>query len=143
MAEADDLWTSTLLRYSDALPRGLTNPQNPAATAIGTAKGTLAATDVIGDFAAKGITYDNDDTRHLAVAHRGVIAKLQERSGQYEWAWKRHEEYMSQLENLRMVTANDRMLPTTTSVLTPEPEESGEKPDMDPSRFGDILPGAP
>lgn len=143
MAEADDLWTSTKARASAVVMKALSNPQNGSATSNDDTRGTLACTDVIADFAAHGITYDNDDSRHLGVAVGGVIAKLQMTALGYEWAWKRHQEYEERLEKLRMVTANDRMLPITTSTLTPEPETDGEKPDMDPSRFGDILPGAP
>ena len=143
MANYDDLWTSVLARYSTAVIKNLTNPQDGATTTTTTAKGTAAAQDVVGDFAAKGITYDNAEPSHLAVGELGVIAKLQMRTIGYEWAWKRHQEYIDRLEALRMATANNRMLPTTNSVLEPAAEESGSLPDMDPSRFGDILPGAP
>ena len=143
MANYDDLWTSVQARYSTTFLRGLTNPQDGATTSVTSAKGTAAAQDVCGDFSARGITYDDADPRHVAVAVSGVIAKLQERTGQHEWAFKRVEDYLKNLESLRMVTANDRMSPLTNSVLDPEEETSGEKPDMDPSRFGSIYPGSP
>ncbi len=143
MANYDDLWASIVMRYSSVMVKNLTNPQDGATTTTTTAKGTAAAQDVVGDFAAKGITYDNTDARHLAAAELGVIAKLKMRTGQDDWAWKRHEEYMERLEALRMVTANDRMSPITNSPLTPSVDGTDDLPDMDPQRFGDILPGAP
>lgn len=143
MAEADDLWTSVTERFSAVYLRNLTNPQDGATTSITTAKGTRAATDVIANFAAKGITYLNTTATHLNVAVDGVIAKLQMRTGQHEWAWKRHQEYMDALDALRLVTANDRMTPVSNSTLDTTDEVVGAKPDMDPARFSNYQPGAP
>lgn len=143
MAEADDLWTSVKARASTVVAKALSNPQNGAATSNDDTRGTLACTDVISDFTARGITYDNDDARHLGVAVGGVIAKLQMTALGYEWAWKRHQEYEERLERLRMVTANDRMTPVHNSPLAQEDEEDDALPDFDASRFDDYAPGAP
>lgn len=140
------LWDEVVSRYSDDYLTALTNPQQPENTTVTTAKGTLAATDVIADFRIyAGLTFDLTDARHVQVGVEGCIIKLQIRTGQFN-AQQLHTEWVNRLNALALVTSRNRLLPITDSVLTvPSESPDGQEvnPDFTRDRFDHLIPGNP
>ncbi len=94
-----------------------------------------------------GKIYDGSDARHVPVAVSGVIAKLYlqgETPGtKADAMW---DAFIERLKALAKVQGRDRIMPASTSVLTPTPERQGSetvRPDSDRPDFNDIIPDAP
>jgi len=91
------------------------------------------------------VTYDASNRQHVAVACEGVLAKLKlwardgSDGGKGEW-----DRWVARAQSLARVTGRDRILPTTTSELTPTPEvDGGEvvRPMFDQGDFDEYRPG--
>ena len=137
-------------RLPDARLKNLTNGKVSAATEVNTARLALAATDVEADFKTyAGIIYDNNEAQHVSEAVIGVEMKLQSWNGDSKAAADRLTAWQKNLtDNLRLVTAQDRVEPKSTSDLTPadeKPEGIDEvRPDFDvEEHFQDLTPNAP
>lgn len=140
MALSDEVMS----RYGTQFLVGLTNPQASTATTVGTTKLANACTDVEAEFAKVGITFAVATATHVVTACEGVIALLRKRAGQVG-GWEEWKEWRDvQLERLRMVTTNDRIVPTTNSQLTPSDENPTNsddvRPDFDNDEFTNIIP---
>lgn len=129
-------------RYSTELLVNWSNPQLSAATSIDSTRLSLAATDVQAEFKKKGLTYDNAVDTHVATAVEGVVLRLRVMTGHLpvdEWSrWKRED-----LQDLIMVTARDRIAPTTDSLLNPTKDRSNDKPWADRTQFRNFIPDSP
>ena len=125
---------------------GLTNPDNAGATTIDTARLNYAIADVQAAFEEfAGVVYDNAIARHINAAIECVLWRLEMFHVSAD-ADELQGKIKKRLEDLRRVTANDRIQPASTSVLTTSDEQvSGEevRPDFDRTRFGPLLPEAP
>lgn len=134
-------------RYPAGRLAQLTNPGASAEDTTTDATLDLAADDVEADFEIiAGVEYDNTDARHVSVAVEGVIAKLYMRTEAPGNQEQRHVRYVERLEALARVTGRDRILPKTTSVLTPSDEQLGSetvRPDHDSTHYDDYIPHAP
>ncbi len=89
--------------------------------------------------------YDNTDARHVSAAIEGIEVKLQVYKGDSP-SRQRHKDWQSMLENkLRLVTNNNRILPKSSSRLTPAEEAPGGlqvRPSFDGEEsFEDLIPG--
>lgn len=136
-------------RYSTPVLVALTNPQSSATTTLDTStSGKLykAGLDIVGLFKKRGITYDNANDMHVQTSVEGVVALLRLRQGQYANAQAEWADWLKELESLRMVTANNRVDPTTSSELTPTDENPDDndttRPYFDRANFADLVPGA-
>lgn len=127
MADKDTLWTAVKAGYATDLLLGLTNIYDRPATAIDDTVGTAAAQQTIDYFPLYGeVVYDAADTKHVAVAIRGVIAVLLERGGvSAELARDEWGEVFGDgglLSKLRSVGPRARQGPTTNSGVTQKAE---------------------
>jgi hypothetical protein len=110
------------LRVADQRLVELTNPDDTGGGTILASRFDAAVADVEAAFRTYvQVTYDNSDGRHIELAVKGVLIKLEvykneSGSDKREEAWKR------QLEKLRMITHNDRIKPKSSSKLTPADE---------------------
>jgi len=141
MAIADDV----IARYGSQYLVNLTNPYDPTQTTVDTTRLGLAVTDVGADFANRGLALDDAEAQHVNVAVAGVIAKLKQRAGM-KAGTDDHKAYMKELDQLILVTARDRMLPRTDSVLEPSEEMvPGEtvRPYFDKENLEIITPSQP
>lgn len=119
---------------------------DPSATTIDDTILSNAVVDVQADFKTYGgITYDAANAQHVSEAIMGVCYRLLafkfEANGtaRYgEWQERIHK-------TLRIVTAQDRIMPKSSSRLTPATEAPGgtvERPLFDvEERFADLIPG--
>jgi len=132
------LRTSSLVQLSDI---GDTNQTTEDDTLLG-----LVLTDIESAFESEvGVAFDVDNARHLAAAMRGVILLLRLYKFDTEDAGKQYDFWMNRLAKDRIrYGANARIVPKTTSLLTPATEaDAGEvrRPDFDPNAsFGGIAP---
>ena|SRR3990167_5306289 len=136
-------------RYSTPFLVTITNPQASATTTLDiTTSGKLykAAIDIIAKFKKVGITYDNTVDTHVMTGVEGVVALLRMRQGQYAGADQQWKEWLDELDELRMTTANNRVIPTSSSELTPTDENPDNntttRPHFDGANFTDLVPGA-
>lgn len=101
-------------RYSTQLLIELTNPDNPAATGINTAKLSQASADVIADFRIlAGTKYNDNDERHVSIAVQAVVLKLQiwmTRSPIQERLESRYRDLIK--GDLALVTGRNRIIPS-------------------------------
>ncbi len=137
-------------RYPEQMLVELTNRRDTDTSTLDTSgTGVLqtACDDVqSGDFPIYvQTTYDATDRRHVAVAVAGVLAKLKvwaregADGGQGEW-----DRWVTRAQALSRVSGRDRILPVTTSELTPTPEVDGDevvRPGFDQGDFDDVRPG--
>lgn len=130
-------------RFGTAFLAQITNPQNPAATSLNSARLALAATDVESDFRIYcGVTYNNSDARHVNVAVEGVVIKLMMRTGQ--WANRELEErWHEKLKALALVTGRDRISPLTTGSVAASTEEANQPAFFDEGAWRAIAPHGP
>jgi hypothetical protein len=131
-------------RYSAGYLAGITNPQDAYASAYDATRLGKACTDVQAEFDKIGLLFDVTVASHVVTAVEGVIALLKKRtaqSGGFE-EWKEWRDV--QLERLRMVTTNDRIVPSSTSKLTPSDENPNNdtftRPDFDKQSFDNLIP---
>lgn len=137
------LLTDYQARYSDELRMNASNPQNSGATTINTAREGYAANDAEGDFIAIcGVDYDGTNKIHVTAATPLVYYKLLVFTGQADGSW-----YDKQLERLskwyRLVLGRNRMVPKSSSNLSPTEPESGLVPMDDISQFQPYVGNAP
>lgn len=119
----------------------ISNPYDSPATTIDDGRMDLAVTDTIADFEIyAGLVYDNANAKHVTVAVEGVVSKLMLRNV-VPGGEERHKDYVAKLESLALVTSRDRVLPSTNSTLQPTKEQSGSRPELDPSRLRGYQPG--
>lgn len=79
---ASTLWASVTSNYEAQGLITLTNPRDPAATLVDDDYGLAAAQEVIDLWPMYAqVEFDEDDSRHITVGRRGVIAVLFERGG--------------------------------------------------------------
>lgn len=134
------LWDEVTTRLSSRTVVALTNPDDPTATSVDTARANAAVTDVQAAFEIFAqVVYDNDNALHVAVAIGGVEAYLIDRgaAGSAE-SGKSIARFHKQLERLARATTRRRMLPATNSELVPTDEFDGVtdvKPDFDRKHF--------
>ncbi len=123
-------------RYSATKLRQLTNPDNPGGP-LDTTRLAEAAEDVEADFEVyAGVAFDVTEDRHVSVGVRGVVAKLRIYTDQKkgDGADKQHDRYIQALKDLAKVTGRNRLMPRTTSTLTPSdetPNNTTVRPDFD------------
>jgi len=135
-------------RYPETRLVELTNLGDESATVVDDTVLGLAATDVMAEFPIYvGVAYDNSDARHVPVAVSGVIAKLylqgETPGSKADSMW---DAFIERLRSLAKVTGRDRIVPVSSSVLTPTPERDGTetvRPDTDRPDFDDLIPDAP
>lgn len=142
------LTTHTTNRYSSQRLINLTNPDLPTATSIDSARLGYAADDVEADFLSiVGRAYDDSASsgtleQDIGVGVEGVIAKLMMRSSGGEGSRQAHDEYIERLKTLRK-----RVVPKSTSQLTPTPEDRGTgqtvRPHFDRAKFDKFVPEHP
>jgi hypothetical protein len=90
------------------------------------------------------VVYDGTNAQHVAVAVQGVVALLRkwaregQRGGNAEW-----DRWVTDAAALKNVTSRDRIMPLTTSDLTPATEvEPGteQSADFDHDKWDDYVP---
>jgi hypothetical protein len=139
MALADEVKS----RYSTQFLAGVTNPQNSAPTTINDTTLGKACTDIESAFSKKGILFDVTDADHVSTAVEGVVALLRKRCGQLG-GYEEWREWLTDLDALRLVTANDRILPRSSSELTPTDEnpnnDNETRPAFDIADFDHFVP---
>lgn len=126
-------------RYSSQILINASNPENSTSTTLDTARLNAAIADVEGEFLKRGITYDDDDKRHVSTAVPGVFARLllmTGKGGREDW-----NEFKEDVKFLAETTSRDRVLPTTNSPLDPTADETGAKPWGDNDNFSRYVPG--
>lgn len=143
-----DLATEVQNRYSAEKLIQLTNPDLPNASSVDSTRLANAVLDVIADFdIIANTTFDQTDTRHIAVGCEGVILKLQMRQLNVDPSDLR-KQWNEMLEALgQSVGGRDKTQPVTDAVATPSSEqaETGQvvRPLFDRSRFDRALPQPP
>jgi hypothetical protein len=137
-------------RYSEQFLRSLTNPDASEASSNDSARLALACTDTEAQFEIlTGAEYDDTDARHVSVGVEGVILALRERggtSGIGDAVVSARARWEERCRALGRVTARNRMLPRTSSELTPSEEVTGTsevRPDFDRENFGDYVLAPP
>lgn len=134
-------------RYSAKRVLQLTNPDLPASTAtVDTDRLEAAADDAEAEFLAlAGVTYDDDNARHVAAAVLGVEWRLMKaaafKGDEVKQAW---EDFKAACDRFALTGGGrDRIQPTSSSVLTPSDETTGARPDFDRGRWRDVVPTMP
>lgn len=144
------LITDVRVRYPEQTLVDLTRRRDTDGTTLDISSTSIlaAACDDIesGDFKLYvQTTYDSTNRMHVGVAVEGVLAKLKvwaregADGGQGEW-----DRWVARAQALAKVTGRDRVLPVTTSELTPTPEVDGSevvRPMFDQADFDDVRPG--
>ena len=128
-------------RYSTQYLVNLTQPDDASATTEDTDRMDAAVTDTQADFAVEvGLEYEAANTAHIVIGVEGVIVHLLERTGRGEKTTReRYDRYIERLRSLRA-----RILPGTTSKVTPTPERGNPvRPIFDYPRFDGVNPDAP
>lgn len=122
----------------------LTNPPGVGAaqpTTVDAARLGFAADDAAAYLEVKaGVAYDDTSARHISVAVEVVVYFLMLRAGANVEALSRVKGRVDEdLEALRLVTGNDRIIPLSTSELEPttDTEEQGSpaRPYFDPRQL--------
>lgn len=134
------LYTNVTARYSTQRLVSLTNPDDPTATALNTSHLQYACDDVEAMFAYNGITYDDTDSRHVAVGVEGVVAILTDRMGSTDGT-PRTDRFKTSLTALRFATSNDAILAgTATYYQSTVPGQSGRvvRPPFDDTVFAGV-----
>jgi len=138
------LQANTTARISSQRIINLTNPDLPTATSADTTRLGLACDDVESDFSTYlGRSYDDDLPGDVSIGVDGVISKLMLRMASGgDTANKAHESYLERLKDHRK-----RVVPKTSSMLTPTAEDRGTgntiRPHFDRRKFDDFTPGHP
>ena len=128
-------------RYSTQYLVNLTQPDDASATTEDTDRMDAAVADTQADFAVEvGLEYEAANTAHIVIGVEGVIVHLLERTGRGEKTTReRYDRYIERLRSLRA-----RILPGTTSKVTPTPERGNPvRPIFDFPRFDGVNPDAP
>jgi hypothetical protein len=108
------LITEVQNRYSVQILANLTNPQDSTSATADISRLTLACNDIESEFTRKGMTYDSSPMT-ISAAVEGVIVLLRRRQGQTsgETEW---QDYLKDLDRLRMITANNRIKPVSDRI---------------------------
>lgn len=130
-------------RISAQLLLEWTNQGVPSATSINTTFLGYVADDVEGMFLAEtGLAYDDDDKLHVSVAVDGVMSRFQELSGitgrnsdQITERWQKGLIKIAQTRG-----SERRLLPNSSSVLSPSSETIDARPDHDRANWGAFVP---
>lgn len=135
-------------RYSAKLVRQLTNPDVVNATSVDSTRLDNGVTDAQAWFRqGVGVTYDDNDTRHVFVACLALEVILKERADRYGDALDRLREHVEALmAQLAKTQGRDRLLPRTTSVVSPTSEDVAgvqDRPLFDKDRFAGLKPDTP
>ena len=128
-------------RYSTQYLVNLTQPDDASATTEDTDRMDAAVADTQADFAVEvGLEYEAANTAHIVIGVEGVIVHLLERTGRGEKTTReRYDRYIERLRSLRA-----RILPGTTSKVTPTPERGNPvRPIFDYPRIDGVNPDAP
>ncbi len=126
-------------RTSETYRRQMTNPDEPGNTAQTDARIDAAGDDVEGDFLkVVGVPYDETRKEHVSVAVSGVDAYLAKRGGKSrEEASEWMSDYRRELRQL-----HGRILPVTSSRMSPTEEKEGSVPAFDDASLADFVPEA-
>ena len=136
MALADDVQN----RVSANLLRELTNQGDTSATTVNTTVLGYAAADAAGEFLVEtGLTLDTSKAQHVAAGVIGVLYYLYSYSGiETSTATKQREQWYRWLSKIDSTEGGGRrLLPSTTSKLSPTEEREGARPDFERSRFSE------
>lgn len=135
------LASGTTARVSNSMLVQLTRADDTGDNTVDTVKLGLACDDVIGDFRTyAGLLFDVTDSRHLREGVRGVVLTLQDWKTETDAAENLSAWQQNLKDNLRLVTHNNRIRPTTDSTLDPTERRTNSRPDFDRSRLADIIP---
>lgn len=132
------LSSKTQDRYSAQILVNASNPQLSTSTSLDTTRFNAAIADVEGEFLKRGITYDDDDKRHVATAVPGVFARLlimTAQGGREDWS-----EFKEDVKFLAETTTRDRITPYTNSPLDPTADQTGGLPFGDNTNFNRYTP---
>lgn len=138
------LQANTTARISSQRIVNLTNPDLPTATSADTTRLGLACGDVESDFQTYlGRDYDDDIAADVSIGVDGVVAKLMMRMASGgDMANQAHDSYLERLKDHRK-----RVIPKTSSLLTPTAEDRGTgntvRPHFDRRKFDDFVPENP
>ena len=132
-------------RVSTELLAQLTQKDSRQVSTVDDTVLNLAIDDVVADVAVfAGVTYDNDDARHVAYAVRGVLLYLRVNQGRTEGAYERLRDWQESMNRgLRLVTGNNRFSIKSSSALTPSDEAPGGatvRPYFDERVIDDVVP---
>ena len=133
-------------RISEGLLRELTNQGDTSATAINDTTLAYAVSDAEAEFLVEtGIALDSTNARHTAIGVVGVIYYLYSYSGlQSETTQRQHQLWERGLLKIDSTEgAGRRIMPDSTSTLSPTAEQIGARPDMGRPRWSDYVPNMP
>ncbi len=133
-------------RISEGLLRELTNQGDTTATGINDTVLAYAVTDAEGEFLVEtGLALDSSSAKHVAAGVVGVIYYLYSYSGlQTETADRQRQRWERLMLKIDSTEGGGRrIMPDTTSTLTPTAERVGARPDFERSRWGDYVPRMP
>ncbi len=136
-------------RYSAQTLIDLTRQKDTDTTTLDSVRLELAVDDVTSAFEVyAGIDLDVTDAKQVMFGVQGVIACLKtwardsSDAGKSEW-----DVWTEKMERLGKVTGRDRIVPTSTSTLTPSLENpdgsDSARPAFDDEHFAGLVPGAP
>lgn len=143
------LGSAVATRYSEQTLTDLTRQKDTDQTTHDATVLEAAVTDVTSAFEVyAGIVFDSTDAAQVMFGVQGVIACLKTwardsgDAGKSEWdAWT------EKMERLGKVRGRDRIVPSSTSTLTPTPENpdgsDDARPAFDDGHFAGFIPGAP
>jgi len=133
-------------RISEGLLRELTNQGDTTATAINDTTLGYAITDAEGEFIVEtGLALDDTKAQHVAAGVVGVIYYLYSYSGLHTETANRQRERWERLMLKIDSTegAGRRIMPDSSSTLSPTAQRQGARPDFERSRWGDYVPNMP
>lgn len=131
-------------RFPAQLLIDLTNPGKTGQSSIDTGRLGEVINDVEGDFQdTVGVSYDSTKKNHVKTAVRGVVARLRRYVG-HIGVTDDFDNYMEALGRLALVTGRNRVMPKSTSELTPSSEKVSSndeiRPDFDREFMGNVVP---
>lgn len=141
-----ELTQEVLRRYSRQFLNELTNQDQQGAQQVNQDVLQAAADDAKAQFRTEGGTvYDPTNQQHIQVCSLGVIYFLHLYTGRYTDALSQAREGWINALRRFSVRQGDRarMLPVTTSPLSPSTQRQGTRPDFDRSRWDDVVPEMP
>lgn len=129
-------------RFSTQLRTNWSRPQNSTATTPDTTLEGLADTDVVGEFAKRGISADSTSDKQVTTAMAGVISRLMfyTQAPGWEIAWGA---FQDDLKLLAETTSRDRIMPANDSYLAPSYDQVNSLPPFDPENFQNYTSSPP
>lgn len=114
-----------------------------SATAIDTVRLDAASTDVQAEFEVRaGVTYDENDPRHVMACVDGVVLTLKARGPMPSESAEDLRNWRSSLDRVAWVTGRDRIMPQTGTTTTRSKGETGT-PAFDDRAFRGIQQDKP